>query len=124
LNWLQNQFIFRQLQLVIAKKNYHIIITHDANNAFPTIAKSSSSAHDVDLPGQKLTKHLTLKLLFQENENLTTMLMNHKNVYDYFQLYQKDVPTDMDAVLEFILCDENTNFILDNRNSVISMTIF
>jgi hypothetical protein len=50
--------------------------------------------------------------------------MNHKNVYDYFQLYQKDVPTDMDAVLEFILCDENTNFILDNRNSVISMTIF
>jgi len=110
--------------LVIAKKNYHIIITHDANNAFPTIAKSSSSAHDVDLPGQKLTKHLTLKLLFQENENLTTMLMNHKNVYDYFQLYQKDVPTDMDAVLEFILCDENTNFILDNRNSVISMTIF
>ena len=61
----------------------------------------------------------TFKALFEHAGQSTTLTLYHRNIVAYFNHRKIRMPQLIDEILEFILVDEETKIIIDNKSSII-----
>ena len=68
----------------------------------------------------KLKEQHHLKMMLKVNSETPYVIMNSKNLQDYFHFRELEMPETTDEISESILTDENTVIVVDNRNAIIN----